>query len=587
MNRATPIVLAVLCALLAAFILFFETEWQSTDVVVERAKRLYDIPAGEIDWLSIKNPADRVVIKKSGGKWKLEEPVELPADGPAVASFVRRLADLEFARQFDAPDIEKGLEVYGLVPPTVVLRARWDGEEIELRLGARTPTGTGVYAQTRKNVRRVYAIDAAILDILSRPASDWRSRELIDFDPERVEEIRLSGPSSKIRIERRGDRWFMKSPLSARASAARVRATITALDRAQIERFVADDDARLEDFGLREPRLTAHLEVRDGEDAEVQFGAPDPERPGAIFVRCLEASSIVSVSTNLLAGLEIKPEEFRDRQLIPVEAAAVERVVVTRAETRMEAIRRGGAWEIVRPGELETSPANDAAVSRFVRHCCGIQVAKFVADAVTDPAQLGLDEPSARVEFWTAAGSGPSEGRPEAGGRRLDATLLVGPPKDGAHNCVVDPEPFVLAITGEDFAPLQIEPWAWRSPTVWKLDGPVTAFSVRRGSAQCLVSRADGGWTAEPPGPIEPAAAAAAADILASLQARAWLGPDPPRTLDDPAVTFSIRDTAVLRIWQDGGRWIAWAEGGGAPNLFFELTPAEAQLLNHPIRQTP
>ncbi|MCC6356775.1 MAG: DUF4340 domain-containing protein [Verrucomicrobiae bacterium] len=587
MNRVTPILLATLCALLAAFILVVEKDWRSTDEVRDRATRLYEIPEGDVAWISVKNPRDRFLLKKADGRWRIAEPVEMAADDGAVEALVRDIRGLEFERQFDAPDIEKGLEGYGLAPPTVVLRARWDGEEIELRLGARTPMGASVYAQTRKNVRRVYAIGADILETLSLPSSSWRSRRLADFEAERVEEIRLLDPTSKVRLERRGDRWTLKTPISARASAPRVRAILSAMARAQIERFVADDDSRLQDFGLREPRLTVHLEVRDGDDAEVQFGAEDPERPGAMFARRPGSASIVSVSTNLLAELAITAEALRDRRLIPVEAQAVERVVLTRGPLRMEAIREKGTWKIVQPGELEMSPANDDAVTRFVRRCCELQVSRFVADAVTDPSKLGLDKPAARVELWTKAGPEPSDGQTEAGGRRLEATLLVSPPADDLRHCVVEPEPFVLGVAVTDLAHLEAQPWDWRGTAVWHLDGPVRAFSVQRGATTCRLSRSRSGWVADPPEKVDQATAASISDLLANLRAQAWLGPTLTQKLDAPDLTFAIEDGAILRIWRDGPRWIAWAEGGGAPDLFFEMSSAEAGLLGHPVLDVP
>lgn len=585
MNRATPILLALLCALLVAFILVFERDWSSTDEAHKHAASLYKIPAGEIAWISIKNPHDRILLKKTDGRWRIAEPVELTADGEAVDALVRELRNLEFARQFDAPDTEKGLEAYGLTPPAVVLRARWDGEEIELRLGARAPMGASVYAQTQKNVRRVYAIGASILDLLSRPASDWRSRRLVDFEPERVEEIRLANPSSKVRLEHRGDHWFLKSPLSARASAPRVLAILAALGRARIERFVSDDDSRLQDFGLKEPPVAVHLEVRDGDDAEVQFGSADPERPGATFARRPESSSIVSVSTNLLGVLFATAEDLRDRRLIPVEADAVERVVLTRGDVRMEAVREGGVWKIVPPGELEMSPANNEAVARFVERCCDLQVLRFTADAVTDPTALGLDKPIARLELWTRAGSEPAEGRPVAGGRRLDATLIVAPPKTNICDCVVEPEPFVVGITESDLAPLKAEPWEWRNKSVWRLNGPVSSFAVTRGSSEYRLSLTRSRWDADPPGTIDQASANSVADLLGRLEAKSWLGPTPAGKMDAPVATFTIEGGAILRVWHEDDRWIGWAEGGGAPDLFFELARPEAALLTHPISE--
>lgn len=583
MNRSTPIVLAILCVLLTAFIVFFERGWRSTDEERDQAPRLYKIPAGEISWISIKNPQDRILLKKVAGRWRIAEPVDLAADTEAVERLVRELRNLEHVQQFDATDTEKGLEAYGLVPPSVVLRARWDGEEVELRIGARAPMGASVYAQTQKNVRRVYAIGAGMLDMLSRPTTDWRSRKLVDFEPERVEEIRLANPLAKIRLEHRGDRWFLKNPVSARASVPRVREILSALGRAQIERFVSEDDRRLQDFGLKEPTVAVHLEVRDANDAEVQFGAIDPERPGLMFARRPETSSIVSVSTNLLLPLSAGTDEFRDRRLIPVEPEAVERVVLTRGNLRMEVVREAGTWKLVPPGELEMSPANNEAVSRFVRNACDLEVATFVADAVTDPVALGLDNPVARLEFWTRPGAEPRDGRPVAGGRRLDATLIVAPKQGNLYHCVVEPEPFVVGVSEKDFSPLMVEPWEWRNQSVWRMDAPVTGLAIKRGPLEYRLSRARMGWTSDVPGNVDGTAADAIAELLARLQAQSWLGPTMPADAGDPVVTFAMTGGALLRIWNVENRWIAWAEGAGAPDLFFELPPAEAALLTHPI----
>lgn len=587
MNRFTPIFLAVLCALLAGFIIYSEKRWRSTDETRDQSPRMYRIPAGEISWISIKNPQDRILLKKAAGRWRIAEPVDLPADSEAIERLVRNLSNLDYVQQFDAADTQKGLEPYGLVPPSVVLRARWDGEEIELRLGARAPMGASVYAQSQKNVRRVYAINAGMLDTLSRPMSDWRSRKLVDFEPERVEEIRLANASGKIRLERRGDRWFLKSPLSARAAMPRVRDILGALGRAQIARFVSEDDRRLQDFGLKEPAMSVHLEVRDANDAEVQFGTMDPDLAGSVFARRPETSSIVSVSTNLMAPLSAGMEEFRDRRLIPVEAEAVERIVLTRGELRMEAVRESGAWNVVPPGELEMSPSNNEAVRQFIRRCCDLEAAAFVADAVTDPTSLGLDRPAARLEIWTKAGGEPSQGKPTAGGRRLDATLIIAPKQGNLHHCIVEPEPFVVGISEKDFENFLVQPWDWRSQSVWRMDSPINSISVKSGPTEYRLTKTRLGWVSDQRGNIDQGAADSIADLLARLQAQAWLGPTMPIEAEEPVATLTVGGNVLLRVWRAENRWIAWAEGAGAPDLFFELPGPEAALLTHPLLTPP
>lgn len=595
MNRTTTILLAALCALVGAFILFFEKDSRSTEQIREKAGRLYDVPAGHIDWVSIKNPHDRILLRRVDGRWRTVEPHDNPADAERVRELLWEIHQLAHARHFTVSDPAKDLEGYGLAPPAVVLRARWNGEEIELRLGARTPMGNSVYAQTRKNERDVYAIGAGLLDKLSRPAAEWRSRRIIDIDLERVDEIRLSGPTVKIRVERRGGHWFLKSPLKARASGARVRSLLSALNLARVERYVTDQDERLEDFGLKEPWLSLHLDVRDGEDVEVQLGKPDPENTAAIFARRIDAASIVTVSTNLPAELTLTGDDLRDKQVLPLDVESVQRIVLARGPDRLEAVLLGGQWKLVPSLEIEPRPANKAAIIEFLRSCASLNASAFLADAVTDPAALGLDKPGATVEFWSKGGDGSREGlKKDSAGRVLTTTLVVATPRKGPTPCVAEPEPFVVVVPEKDLAFLDVRPWDWLALDVRPADRPAPqAFSMECGGASLRFSRANNKWKSEPEAAVDQTAVESVFQVLCSLKAAKWLGPDAKVDRKKPRLCFRLETEggASVLLWHQDDRWIALAQGGGASDLFFELPHAEGELLGqqllHPRPEAP
>src|SRR5512133_639534 len=100
MNFKTTLILLVILAGLGAYIFFAKSGSESgpkTEVTkTENERKLFDVQSTDISKITV-TPADgkRMALEKSGGNWKLTEPVAAPAETFEVDSLARALAELK------------------------------------------------------------------------------------------------------------------------------------------------------------------------------------------------------------------------------------------------------------------------------------------------------------------------------------------------------------------------------------------------------------------------------------------------------------------------------------------------------------
>lgn len=126
-------------------------------------------------------------------------------------------------------------------------------------------------------MRRVLWLNAALAAVVAavalfaylRPQSGPREYALSPLAPAQVATIRIERPgTAPIRLERRGEDWFVSEPFAARAEAASVRRLLEIAEARSAHRLEASDLAR---FGLDPPEARLVLD-----DRSFGFGLVNP-----------------------------------------------------------------------------------------------------------------------------------------------------------------------------------------------------------------------------------------------------------------------------------------------------------------------
>jgi hypothetical protein len=167
-----------------------------------RDKHLLTASSTDVQQIRIITPTQRLVLSKSGSKWKVTEPVEMPGDSEAISSLITTITgteasefikpdseDLAFAR-FDHPTVQVWLSAQPpSTAPTTEPAAFPPGGQM-LTIGAPDSlTKDHYFARTSDGL--VAKIAGSSLDNLRKSPLDLRDKDVVTISPADVNAISL------------------------------------------------------------------------------------------------------------------------------------------------------------------------------------------------------------------------------------------------------------------------------------------------------------------------------------------------------------------------------------------------------------
>ncbi|HXH27549.1 MAG TPA: DUF4340 domain-containing protein, partial [Candidatus Polarisedimenticolia bacterium] len=185
------------------------------DLFSLRDKTLLAFDPWKIKKLTLERPAGTVVLTKPADGWKIDAPVEAPADGPTVTdllSAVERARAQEFASE--SPDA-KELRRFGLAPPSARVRLLQDGWDVEktIELG-KTEDGKR-YARVvgRDPVLRV---SSDLNEKIDTRVFDLRRKEVLALNRYRIQKVTATRDGKPaLVLERQKDQSWTASGLAS------------------------------------------------------------------------------------------------------------------------------------------------------------------------------------------------------------------------------------------------------------------------------------------------------------------------------------------------------------------------------------
>jgi hypothetical protein len=234
-----------------------------------------------------------------------------------------------------------------------------------------------------------------------------RAGRVVHFDRDKINEISIKTPDTRIELVRKDGVWFLDAPLKDRADSMAVNQLFTAAENLKSDDAIATDKQGgggkelLSDFGLAksDTRLTFSggdkpVELLFGKDAAVE---------GKSYVR-LEDSKVAHVISNDLKNqLTKKVDEFRDHKLTDILTTQVNKVAFKTPSGEIELEKKDQHWSLSKPFKAR---GNDQKVNDLISQAANAQVDSFVADA-SNPAAFGLQEPRGTVTFTSEGAKEP------------------------------------------------------------------------------------------------------------------------------------------------------------------------------------
>lgn len=595
-NSSTYFYLAVALGLVC-YVTFIDKKLPGTKDQEAAENELFKFDSDEVTGLEITNVHDTFIFQKDNNHWEIKKPVDTLADSATIDGILDQISGAQ-PRQIIEPDkfTDANLKEWGLAPNAaerVVIHT--PDKQYELLIGRKVAINDSVYARAsgRKN-EPVRVIPSTIKDALQKDLSDFRSRNVFDFEADKVTKVvtrvadTTASPGQQCEVDLKEGKWTLQMPLVARASDADVQALLGKILAVRAIDFITDDASNLTQYGLTSPTATLSVTIQADspgaanppeEEKVLQIGGPVPNKPDQVYAQRLKSNSVFTLARSNVDDLLKAVPNVRDRHVFPFSPATVTGFSYSFGTRKAQGRRDQGLWKT--SGDTEGS-ADVGKVTDLLARLSQLETTPLVKDSATDLKPFGLDKPQGKITIQS------TEFKPEP-----SLSLLIGKAENKLLYVRNSAEPFIYTIPDNALDFLSPNNLSLLDARVINLDlSHVKGLTITTVSVPpvppVVLARSDGGtWSATnvKDRMVDSLMADRQASLFCQLQAKTWLGPVlPAYALDKPVLILSVQTdqpagSTVLRIGAalpDGGRA---AQVEGQPTAF-ELAEPDYDLLN-------
>lgn len=342
----------------------------------QSSTKLADIPDADIQEITIaKKGGPSVTVQRSGGKWVITAPQQLPADQDAVSSIASSLSPLTADSVVEDKTSDPGK--YGLTSPTLTITVKEkNGKSEVISFGDDVPAGSLVYVR-EDDSSKVDAIASSVRSSFDKGLSDLRDKRLLTFDSNKLTQIEISAPKSDIIFEKRNaSDWMVEKPKPYRADNFQVEELLRKLSEAKMDLSGMEDQKAIDNsfktgkpvatVKVTGPSGTQSLEVRRNKDS---YYAQSSVVPG-----------IYKISTDLGKQMEKSLDDYRNRKIFDFGFSDPNKIDLKQGASDTTYVRTDQTWK------LNGKTMDSASVQALIDKLRDLSATNFVDKGFTTPA---------------------------------------------------------------------------------------------------------------------------------------------------------------------------------------------------------
>ncbi len=399
-----------------------------------RGRRILDFAIGDVEQITVKRPAETVVLRQDMGTWKLPGPTAIDADAGKASTLAGSLGTLEaVAYVNDAPKPED-LDKYGLAKDALSAALSFSAASKKtaqtLLIGKALPDKPAEFYAKLASGPSVFAVKKELRDELDQRALAYRPLELWRVAADEISALRLRpAGQDEYRLARQDGSWHIAGPFEATAQATMVEPMVAGLAAPRAERFEAAATTDLKKYGLDDPHLRVALTAGKPEAKErtLLVGKTTETNADQRYAKLADSDAIFVVGSKLTASLDHGALDLLDRRLLAVDPTTLERVQV-QAMTPFTLERKGEAWQVTQSPAPAPFSADALTLHTFLAAWSDLQALNFAAyGPKVDLPKYGLDKPATTLTITVQP--------PEANGKKPPVqthTLALGKDVEGS-----------------------------------------------------------------------------------------------------------------------------------------------------------
>lgn len=239
-----------------------------------RDKTILKVDKAKVDGITIDLAGKLAEFKKPGDDWTMTQPSAARADSAALEGLLSRIEATQMKSVVTASPSADDLKKFGFDKPQAVINLNLGSARSTLTVGGKADD-MSVYIREGSKPD-VFTIESSSADDLTRPADDYRKKELFDmraFNATHVEFVRAGQTVALDRVKAtedgKPDTWKRTSPTAGDADREKVERLLAGMADIRAVSFAATKNGT----GLDKPALTVVAKFDEGKKEErVTFG---------------------------------------------------------------------------------------------------------------------------------------------------------------------------------------------------------------------------------------------------------------------------------------------------------------------------
>jgi len=541
MKWKTTIILLVIAAGAYAYLYFIERNRPNTEDAARQAQNVINLSREKIDGIVIQNGDDKIDIRRSADKWRLETPIKDQADASLVNNVLLELENWQKDATISAKEMEADkntISDYGLAKPKLRLKLVGKDAPPEIWFGKDAALEGKMYIRF-ENSKETFLVNQSVKKAIEKKPEEFRDRRLTDLILAQVVRAALKTPAGEMELQKKNDHWDIVKPLRTRADDQKVNDLIAQVTTARIQQFVADDKGDLHPYGLAEARGSLTLFAQDYKQGQtLQIGSVPEKEKDQVYVRFSSRGFVYTLPKKIEEILNNKPNDLRDRHLVRIDTKILDRLTIDApSKGKTVLARKDENWTIA---SRSNAPANSSEVRRLIDALQNEQVTRFVEDVASNLPKYGLDKPQLTVTFSSFASENTAETK---AGEQPFASVSFGKVEGNDVFARVGDEPFVVAVRKTLLDQIFSDPLQWQDLSIFNFKPEqIHRLSVTTDKEVALVRGANNQWSwAKGTGPINQANLQSVLNTLSTLHATRWIGSTSPvHGFDKPQLIISF-----------------------------------------------
>ena len=338
-----------------------------------RFSRLVDVDVGKIeayDTVQVKRKDSQLTLKQEGGRWRITEPVQTPAESGIVMDYLRKLGLLRasgFLGEQDTKPVNLRTALQSLSQPAMILTIKRGNESVGLAVANAGTTSEPIYVSQRTGGGEVMLIQRPTLEAIDEDESFFRSRTIFSLKSSDVRLLSVEiGRGRTDLVKNDQGLWTFVGDPKRRVDQDQVNRRLEALVRAKIRSYVDTNPRDLTIYDLAPvPRFRFTLQDAAKQHTEVlEAGRSEPGQTGICYAKRGDDKAVFNM--DLASDFIMSPDLLADRHFLRVNPRDVEGFKIKDGDLEFAFRKQGGVWQVLKPLQTVYMAASNPKVDRFL-----------------------------------------------------------------------------------------------------------------------------------------------------------------------------------------------------------------------------